>query len=61
MLDTNGNPLKDDAKKILGHELVGHAIPATVGTDTGNAVENENRIRKDLKEPLREAEVDHDE
>lgn len=35
--DTKGNPLRDEAADILNHELVGHAIPHTVGTDTGNA------------------------
>lgn len=44
---------------ILVHELVGHAIPHTVGTDTGNAVENENRVRRELNLPLRAPEPSH--
>jgi len=43
--DTNGQPLRDTASDILAHELVGHAIPYTVGTDTGDAVKNENKVR----------------
>jgi hypothetical protein len=43
--DTNGQPLRDTPADILAHELVGHAIPRTVGTDTGDAVRNENKVR----------------
>jgi len=32
------------------HELVGHAIPFTEGTNTGNAIDNENKVRIQLKE-----------
>ncbi|MGN6395781.1 MAG: hypothetical protein ACTHMI_09465 [Mucilaginibacter sp.] len=46
--DTNGQPLRDDPADILAHELVGHAIPAVVKSDTGNAVDNENKVRKEL-------------
>ena len=45
LTDVSGAALTDKPADILAHELVGHAIPATVGTDTGNAVENENKIR----------------
>lgn len=45
--DRNGNPLKDDAADILMHELVGHAIPDIVGTDTGNALKM--KIGRNLK------------
>lgn len=48
--DRNGNPLKDDAADILMHELVGHAIPDIVGTDTGNALKNENRTKSQIKD-----------
>lgn len=69
LTDTKGNPLRDEAADILAHELVGHAIPWTaVGTDTGNAVENENKVRKEYKEkgqvgesPLRAPEPGHTE
>jgi uncharacterized protein RhaS with RHS repeats len=60
--DTKGNPLRDEAADILAHELVGHAIPRIVGTDTGNAVENENKVRKQLgpgKNQQREKEPEH--
>ena len=66
--DTNGNQLEDKPADILSHELVGHAIPYTVGTDTGNAVDNENKVRKEVKKkgqtgpsPLRKAEPTHKE
>lgn len=47
--DSNGQPLRDNPADILAHELVGHAIPNTVKSDTGNAVDNENKVRKELK------------
>lgn len=43
--DTNGQPLRDTPADILAHELVGHAIPHSVGPDTGNAVQDENKVR----------------
>jgi RHS repeat-associated protein len=59
--DESGKPLIDSPKHILMHELVGHAIPNAVGSDSGNAVTNENRVRTELDEPLRKAEKDHGE
>ncbi|MDR1876029.1 MAG: RHS repeat-associated core domain-containing protein [Flavobacteriaceae bacterium] len=66
--DENGNQLEDKPADILAHELVGHAIPYTVGTDTGNAVDNENKVRKEIKttkqteaSPLRKSEPTHNE
>jgi RHS repeat-associated protein len=66
--DTDGKALRDKPADILAHELVGHAIPWTVGSDTGNAVENENKVRKEFKEngqkgksPLRAPEPGHTE
>ncbi len=66
--DQSGKPLEDKPADILGHELVGHAIPATVGGDTGNAVDDENKVRKEVKEkgqtgpsPLRKKEPWHKE
>jgi len=50
LCDTKGNDLRDDPADILMHELVGHALPWTVGPDTGNAVDNENKARIQLKE-----------
>ena len=46
--DTEGNTLTDGPEEILMHELVGHAIPAIVGSDTGNAVQNENKARAEF-------------
>ncbi|CAH0277110.1 tRNA nuclease WapA [Pedobacter sp. Bi27] len=46
--DTNGQILRDNPADILAHELVGHAIPIITKTDTGNAVSNENKVRKQL-------------
>jgi hypothetical protein len=38
---------KDTPNMALMHELVGHAIPRLVGGDTGNAVDNENKVRRE--------------
>ncbi len=59
--DTNGNEIKKPAGEILIHEIVGHAAPALVGTETGNAVKNENKVRKELNLPERKNEDNHDE
>jgi RHS repeat-associated protein len=60
--DTKGNPLRSEGADILMHELVGHAIPISVIGDTGNAVENENKVRKELgpgNDQQRAPEPDH--
>ena len=59
--DTEGNEVKKTAEEVLIHEIVGHAAPALVGTETGNAVKNENIVRKELKLPEREDEDEHNE
>ncbi len=47
--DTDGKPLKDGPAEILMHEMVGHAIPKATGKkDTGDAIEDENKVRKEL-------------
>ncbi len=46
--DVSGGPLRDTPADILAHELGGHAIPHITGTQTGNAVEDENRIRNEV-------------
>jgi hypothetical protein len=46
--DTGGNTLKDAPADILMHEIVGHAAPHILGSDTGNAVGNENKARSEL-------------
>jgi RHS repeat-associated protein len=48
--DSNGNTLISESKDILMHELVGHSIPAIVGSDTGNAVDDENKVRAQYPE-----------
>ena len=53
--------MKDDASDILAHELVGHAIPHITQTDTGNAVDNENKVRKEQGSPERAKEPTHKE
>jgi hypothetical protein len=45
LTNTRGQVLRNDPADILVHELVGHAIPAIAGSDTGNAVKNENKAR----------------
>lgn len=47
--DTEGKPLEQKPADILMHELLGHAIPFAVGSDTGNSVENENKARKEIQ------------
>ena len=59
--DTNGNALIDSPADILAHELVGHAIPHITKTDTGNAVDNENKVKKDTNSPERAKEPNHKE
>lgn len=42
------------------YEFTGHAAPKTdAGTDTGNAIDNENKIRKELGKPLRKGGEKH--
>lgn len=41
-------------------EFAVHAAPKTdAGTDTGNAIDNENKIRKELGKPLRKRNEKH--
>lgn len=47
---------------VLMHELVGHAIPNMIGGGSGNAVENENEVRRQIPGAgQREAQSWHDE
>jgi hypothetical protein len=46
--DTQGEPLTSKPSDILAHELVGHAIPHVVGSDTGSAIQNENKVRQEV-------------
>jgi RHS repeat-associated protein len=59
--DVNGNALTDNPADILAHELVGHAIPHITKPDTGNAVDNENKVRTDQNTPARKKEPTHNE
>lgn len=54
--DASGQPLRDQPADILVHELVGHAIPHIAGSNTGNAVENENKVRSEVYEGGQRAE-----
>ena len=57
--DTKGNELVKPAGEVLIHEIVGHAAPAIVGSETGNAVKNENIVRRELNLPERVEEEKH--
>ena len=59
--DSEGNKIKKTSAEVLIHEIVGHAAPAIVGTETGNAVKNENIVRKELNLPERADEENHKE
>jgi RHS repeat-associated protein len=64
MIDSDGKSLLYEPADILMHEFLGHAAPFTVGTDTGNAVDNENKAREQLPTKLnqkRAKESDHKE
>lgn len=58
--DQEDKVLEDEAADILYHEIVGHAAaPKVLGADTGNAINNENKIRKELNKPLRREDPKH--
>jgi uncharacterized protein RhaS with RHS repeats len=59
--DVNGNALTDKPADILAHELVGHAIPFITKSDTGNAVDNENKVRTETNSTERKKEPAHNE
>jgi len=48
ILDQRGRAMTYSPADKLTHELPGHAIPAIVGGGTGNALDNENRIRQEI-------------
>jgi hypothetical protein len=56
-LETMSAPVS--AANVLAHELVGHAIPLVVGGGSGNAVKEDNIVRKQNGDPKRPAEPDH--
>ncbi len=57
--DTKGNTITVSPDEILMHEMVGHAIPFTVKSDTGNAVKNDNKARSQTGDPQRKASPAH--
>ena len=61
ILDHEGNTLFQTPAEILMHEFVGHGIPYLVKSETGNAVDNENNVRRELGRPLRLSDPDHHE
>lgn len=58
-IGSDGRPLVDTPADVLAHGLVGHAIPMTVGSDTGNAVTNENKVRAETGRGERAADACH--
>jgi RHS repeat-associated protein len=61
VLGTDGKTLSATSGDILLHELLAHAIPHTIGSDTGNGVSNENKARSQMKKRLRQADENHKE
>ena len=61
VINVKGENMKQSAADILMHELVGHAIPriAPSRIDTGNAIKNENIIRKELNVEERKEDEKH--
>ena len=57
--DVDGNEMYVTPALALMHELVAHAIPAIVGSDSGFGVENENKVRRELGLPEREWDSKH--
>ncbi len=60
VITISGNPnftlqggVPDAPEHILMHEIVGHALPIIRGKMNGNAVENENKVRAELKDELK--------
>jgi RHS repeat-associated protein len=46
--DTDGNYMSVTPGEVLMHELLGHAAPYLLGSDTGNAISNENKGRAEI-------------
>jgi len=61
ILDKEGNSLNYTSADILLHEIIGHAMAILGYPDTGNAVDNENKVRKELGLKERKKEEDHPE
>ena len=59
--DKNGEQLIFEAGDIMLHEWVGHALPNMGFPGTGNAIDNENKVRNSLGLKERKPEKDHHE
>jgi RHS repeat-associated protein len=54
VLGEDGKPLAATSGDILMHELLAHAIPHSVGGDTGHGIKNENKARSEMGKRLRQ-------
>jgi len=50
MQKANGQMTTMKPNEILMHELLGHSIPIVAGSDSGNAIVNENKARAQIPE-----------
>ncbi|SCW66070.1 DUF6443 domain-containing protein [Mucilaginibacter sp. NFR10] len=57
--DVDGNKYKSSAAEVLMHELLGHGLPYILGKDTGDAIKDENKGRKEQGKKLRKEEKNH--
>ena len=69
--DSEGNLISDMPEFILAHEFVGHAIPIVAPEKNdknsifllplkmGNAIKNENKVREETGQPLRQIDIKH--
>ncbi len=60
--DENGNYFNQSPEEILMHELIGHSIPIIAPSrlfDTGNAILNENKVKKELNLQIRQENEGH--
>lgn len=57
----DGGYISPTSADTLAHELVGHAIPRIIGSDTGNAITDENKVRSETHDQLRaDVPLNHD-
>jgi RHS repeat-associated protein len=59
--DQDGNLIYEQPGEVLAHEIVGHALPLLGQPDTGNAVDDENKVRSQNSLPLRQRDPSHTE
>ena len=48
LIGKNGKKIEDGSELILGHEFFAHVFPVLFGSITGNAIINENILRREL-------------